>query len=457
MSDTNNVNSNNRLHDKRVELARRNYELQRQNMNRMLESRYKRDQKAAELQIQKIEKEDKKTEERRQKADERLATSRERYEKKYVGDDKEKKKKFEERTQKTDEFIAKQRERRDEKVGAQRKKKISKREIASNLYKRYIKKNAIRLRNRLRRIENDKGNLLTRKRLIVGGVALVAIILLVVALEFILPGTKLKREEIIDDTPIDEIFTFVPSKEYRVYENPNEYQLIWDLLMEHFDDNETATLGVMCNIMAESEFRAENLENYNNQIWEIDDFEYTEKINRRTINKKDFLEARNYDMTNGYYNEYEQWVNTDGGYGYGQYTSYEKKEDLYQFAEVWFGPGGPGENYKFDIGDPDMQAHYLIYILESDEYATMDARLRTAQNVVDACYLWLKTYEIPYDPYNDNYYTLSFDRAASADAIREACTSESILPGIDDANAAETSEDTEEADTESEEEVEADE
>ena len=51
----------------------------------------------------------------------------------------------------------------------------------------------------------------------------------------------------------------------------------------------------------------------------------------------------------------------------------------------------------------------------------MDYMIRNAQNVVDACYYWLKMYEIPYDPYNDNYFTLAFDRAAVADSIQAAC------------------------------------
>ena len=83
-----------------------------------------------------------------------------------------------------------------------------------------------------------------------------------------------KRDEIIDDTPIDELFSIdnvslVPTKEYRTYIGINECDIIWNLLYDHFDGNETAVLGVMCNIMAESEFRACNLENYNNQIYKL--------------------------------------------------------------------------------------------------------------------------------------------------------------------------------------------
>ena len=72
-----------------------------------------------------------------------------------------------------------------------------------------------------------------------------------------------------------------------------------------------------------------------------------------------------------------------------------------------------------------MQAHFIVHLLESDEYKNMDTQIRNAGTVVDACYIWLKMYEIPYDPYDDGYYTLAFDRAAAADGIEQRCTQES--------------------------------
>ena len=254
-----------------------------------------------------------------------------------------------------------------------------------------------------------------------------------IVMEHLVPGSRLKREGKIDDTPIDEI---VPAdiaaealeKDEGEYDSLNngitEEKMLWNLLMEHFEGNKVAVLGVMCNLKEESKFEASNLEDYNNEMWEIEDNEYTEKVNRKTISEKDFLEARIQDYSNGYYNDYDQWVNLDGGYGYAQYTSYEKKEELYHFAEMWFGPGGEGEGCKFNIGDPKMQAHYIIYLLESDALSGLDAELRRATTVVDACYAWLETYEVPYDPYGDGYYTLAFDRAESAEGIKERCDTE---------------------------------
>ena len=63
----------------------------------------------------------------------------------------------------------------------------------------------------------------------------------------------------------------------------------------------------------------------------------------------------------------------------------------------------------------------MIYLLDSNEFATLDSRIMNAGSVVDACYYWLRFYEVPYDPYCDNYYTLAFDRAAKADEIEAEC------------------------------------
>ncbi len=311
-------------------------------------------------------------------------------------------------------------------------------------------------RNRLKRIEDDRENILYEKGFKAFLFTGIVLFVMIMFFQTILPGTFLKRREVIDDTPIDELIELIPQKEYRDYsegsgtgtlltfpegtaaggesaepeklyrgyDGMSEEQILWDVLMEHFDGNRTAVLGIMCNLFSESEFRAGNLEDYNNRLWQMNDEEYTEKVNRRTINKKDFLESRTHDTTSGYYNEYEEWVNLDGGYGFAQYTSYDKKEGLYQFAEQWFAPGGPGEEYRFNIGDREMQARYLVYLLSSEEYASMDRQLRNAANTVDACHIWLSCFEVPYDPYNDDYYTLSFERAEAAAKIEAACGGE---------------------------------
>ncbi len=281
----------------------------------------------------------------------------------------------------------------------------------------------IRERNRLKKRKQDKKNRLMKKKILLitigGGTALFLFILF----ESIIPGSRANQAAVMDENIEESALDaeLVPTKPYDELLGTTEEQLLWDSLMVHFGGNKKAVLGVMCNLHAESGFEAANLEDSNNERWDVTDDLYTEFVNRQSINKKDFLEARIKDDTTGYLTADNQWVNLDGGYGYAQFTSYEKKEGLYQYAEQWFAPGGVGEQYRFNIGDPKMQASFIIRILESDEYREMNDLIAHAENTVDACYYWLKMYEEPYDPYCDGYYTLAFERAETADIIEALC------------------------------------
>ena len=410
-----------KLYEKRVEKARKDYEKKNREINRMVENREKLHRKNEELLAKVRDKNDANLEKKRSRTDERLSKNRERISSKYVGDDADKKAKFKDYTERTDKFISSQRNKRDEMREAHRGKVAEMSRKNDERFRKYVSDKRTRELNRLKNAEDSKKGDKAAERFKITVFSAVGLFVVIMAIEILLPGTTLKRKEIIDDTPIDEVLGI--SKEYEVITTTQD-KLLWDALMEHFDGNKTAVLGVMCNLKAESRFEANNLEDYNNTLWGIDDDSYTEKVNRKTISKKDFLESRTKDVSNGYYNNYDQWVNKDGGYGYAQFTSYEKKEDLYKFAEQWFGPDGEGEKYKFNIGDPRMQAAYVVHLLETDEYRNMDSKIRNASTVVDACYVWLKYYEVPYDPYGDNYYTLAFDRAASADSIKAACDEE---------------------------------
>lgn len=355
---------------------------------------------------------------KRKKTDERLKQNRQKKKESIKGDP-EKKKKFEESVKRTDERIAAHRKKKDAAIKKHRAQVTSRRREREARAKRHIEEERIKRENRLKRIERDTLGLLRKKKIRMIIIAVIVIFLVILIFEKMMPGSKLKKVGVISDKPIEEELEI--SKDYAVLEDISENQLLWNLLMEHFDGNKTAVLGVMCNLNSESRMEASNLEDYNNQLWNIADDEYTERVNRSTIDKTDFTQSRTDNVSNGYYNDNNQWVNKDGGYGYAQYTSFEKKLELYQFAEQWFGPGGEGENYKFNIGDPTMQAHFIVHLLESPEYQKMDSLIRNAGNVVDACYYWLKMYEIPYDPYNDDYFTLAFDRAAAQDDIKAAC------------------------------------
>ena len=285
-------------------------------------------------------------------------------------------------------------------------------------YEQYEHRSLQRAHNRLERIKADKKDLIAQK--IFNNILFFAILDMVILMgvEIFVPGSTLKRYEIIDDTIRD---AFIKPKEFAPALSITEEQYLWDVLMDHFNGNEIPVLGIMCNLYSESEIRSNNLENLNNQNWTISDVDYTDKVNRLVISKQDFIKSQYKHDTSGYLNENNVWRNKDGGYGYAQYTSSDKKEALYEFASEWYDKGGPGEDYRFDISNPEMQAHFIVYLLEHD-YKNIDRDIRNCSSIVDACYIWLKKYEIPYDPYKDGYYTLAFERASSADLIRKHCT-----------------------------------
>jgi hypothetical protein len=251
--------SENKFYDKKIELARKNYEKQRASMQKIIASSEKRSAKSDERLEKAIAKTDERLDNYRQKSDEKIKANRQRIEEKYIKGDKEKAEKFRQRTEKTDKYIEKQRAKRDERISTRRARIKKNRSLIREFNRLYLRVKNIRAKNKIKEIIKDRKNILTKKRIIFGAVSLLLIVALVFILEVILPGTKLKRDEIIDDTPIDELFSIdnvslVPTKEYRTYIGVNECDIIWNLLYDHFDGNETAVLGVMCNIMAESAF-----------------------------------------------------------------------------------------------------------------------------------------------------------------------------------------------------------
>ena len=419
----------------RIRRAQENYEKCIRSLNEMQDRRnsflQKNDEKYATLR----RRTDASLSAFRQKTDSRIEKRRQQIDVMLVKNDPRKKEQFEKNKQRTDSAILSHRRRQDERLKKHREAVLKKREGADRRAEEFYEDERIRQENRLHRRKADiKAGLFHKNRVRILIVCCFFIALMIL-LEITMPGTFLKRKQLIDDTPIEDDLglsqiqtDLFPPKQYDILTDMTEEQLLWDLLLEHFDGNQTAALGVMCNLYCESEFKASNLEDYNNQLWNIADEEYTEHVNLRTINKQDFLEARHSDTTNGYLNKDNNWVNLDGGYGYAQFTAYDKKEGLYQFAEQWFGPGGEGDGYRFNIGDPKMQAHYVINLLSSSEYSKMDHMIRHSAKVVDACYYWLKMYEIPYDPYCDDYFTLAFERAANADRILENCKKEGETP-----------------------------
>ncbi len=317
-------------HKSGVERARESYEKKLDGYDRFIERRErfleKNDERLAKIR----ERDDDILRKRRERSDDRISKNRKAIEERIIKGDSDKQKRFEKRTNQTDEYIAAQRKKRDEKIRRHRDKLSDDRKRSDKKVRELIDDARVRERNKLRRIEEEKrqGEQAGRNFRVIVIIGTVLFVL-ILACQFILPGTALKKAGIIDDTPIEEVIPIIPSKEYKEYDATAEItsdQLLWSLLMEHFNQNETATLGVMCNLKAESNLEAGNLEDYNNGIWNINDEDYTEKVNRKTIDKNDFMQSRVNYATNGYYNTYNQWVNKDGGYGYAQYTSYDKRK-----------------------------------------------------------------------------------------------------------------------------------
>ncbi len=431
------------------------YEKKQDNYRKLLDSREAFLEKS-DARIQKIrERNDNTLQVMRVRNDERTLQRRQKIEEKYIGGDAKKERRFEKMTESTDRRTRKRRDRRDRQIERRREAFRKKRAANEARVQKAYAEARIRDANREKRDRSylEQGRITPRlKYTLIGLTVLTSVIVIT---QLVLPDSFVKRpfarpaeesaevysaiDSIPDEQPAKAQAAPVISKQYDTLDGITEEQNLWDVLMDHFGGNKTAVLGVMCNLNAESKFKAACLEDYNNRMWGIDDEYYTMRVNKRTIEREDFAQSRWDGISTGYFNAYQEWVNRDGGYGYAQVTAYDKKDDLYKFADYWFSPGGRGEDYLFNIADPKMQAMFLINILQSEQYSYMDYMIRHAQNVVDACYYWLKFYEIPYDPYADNYYTLSFDRAAAADEIERRCT-EGRVPTAGGSDAGESTE-----------------
>ena len=244
---------------------------------------------------------------------------------------------------------------------------------------------------------------------------LLALILVVIFFMILfLQNTSSDRE----DSIISKIRSISTSSSTDAEYSEAEEKLLWNTLMEHFDNNETAVLGIMCNIKEESQFKANNLEDINNEIWKISDSDYTKAVNKGKM-KDDFIQSKYKGKTSGYMTSHGKWHNINGGYGYCQYTAYDNKKALYEYAENWFSKDGKGRWKRFNIADPEMQASFIVYLLEND-LSDIDSELRNAENVPDAVYIWLSKFEIP----EGDYYELTYSRAAYAEKIKNICTAE---------------------------------
>ena len=164
--------------------------------------------------------------------------------------------------------------------------------------------------------------------------------------------------------------------------NPSsEKQIIYNGLLETFNGNEIATLGVMCALMAESGCDPTATEAASK--WGVSAAEYTAKVNDGTVTKEEFV--------NSTYNG----IQGSRGYGIAQWSTVGRKTSLFEFAASWAEEHGK----EFDIGNIDMQVAHLQETINTT-YATLKQALIAGTDIEEACYLWIATYERPSERYS---------------------------------------------------------
>ncbi|MCM1269380.1 MAG: phage tail tip lysozyme [Ruminococcus flavefaciens] len=131
--------------------------------------------------------------------------------------------------------------------------------------------------------------------------------------------------------------------------------------------NKYGAAGLAANIKAESNFKANNLQNSYNKKFGMTDEDYTAKVD------------------NGEYTR-DQFINDKAGYGLAQNTYWSIKQYLYEF---WQGYGG-------SIGDTEMQLKCLCQQLRCGYKAVWDG-LVNATSIDDASNLVLLKFERPAD------------------------------------------------------------
>lgn len=129
--------------------------------------------------------------------------------------------------------------------------------------------------------------------------------------------------------------------------------------------------GMLGNMVNESGFMPNQLENTRNSAWGITDEEFTAQVDDGTIDRDNFLNYHG----NGEY-----------GYGIVQWTSSEIKGELYDFAK----------SQNTSIADLGMQCEILYQQLSTKSYySKLWSVLTTTTSVSDAADAFLEEYERP--------------------------------------------------------------
>lgn len=147
----------------------------------------------------------------------------------------------------------------------------------------------------------------------------------------------------------------------------NDAAEIWNYLYSQIQ-NPYGVAAVMGNLEAESALRSDNLQNSYEKSLGYTDSSYT------------------YAVDNGYY---DNFVYDRAGYGLAQWTSWDRKSNLLNYAH----------SKNSSIGDMQIQLEYLVQEL-SEDYTYVYKKLKNASSVKDASDCFLTKFERPRDQSN---------------------------------------------------------
>jgi len=140
---------------------------------------------------------------------------------------------------------------------------------------------------------------------------------------------------------------------------------IWEFFKQK-GFTECGIAGLMGNLQAESNFKANNLQNTGNTSLRLSDEEYTVKVDSGSYSRDKFCK--------------------DGqGYGLAQWTYHTRKASLYDYAR----------KVNKSIGDLEMQLVFMYNELKG--YADVFKVLKTATTVKEASDIVILKYERPAD------------------------------------------------------------
>lgn len=157
-------------------------------------------------------------------------------------------------------------------------------------------------------------------------------------------------------------------EETKVTSSPSsDEEKIWNSFIKA-GYSKVATAGFMGNLQAESNFKANNLQNSFEKKLGMTDVQYSNAVSNKTYSK-------------------EKFAKDSAGYGLAQWTYHTRKRSMYEFII---------EQKKKRIDDLDAQLEFLFYEL-NQSYKGLVTKLKTCTTVKQASDLVLTQFEKPAD------------------------------------------------------------